>query len=126
MARNFVVVDDPVAGGLEPVDRNLATASGVDAAAGGYDFAGASRWFDATDWVGYGATHWSFYHRELRHDAVRFYSDYLPPGRYHLSYTAQAIAPGTFGVPPARASEMYDIDIFGTTRPLRLAVAASP
>jgi uncharacterized protein YfaS (alpha-2-macroglobulin family) len=30
-ARNFVVVDDPVPGGLEPVDRQLATASTVDA-----------------------------------------------------------------------------------------------
>ncbi|PON09990.1 hypothetical protein C2W62_52495, partial [Candidatus Entotheonella serta] len=29
--RNFVVVDDPVPGGLEPVNRQLATASNVDA-----------------------------------------------------------------------------------------------
>lgn len=125
-ARNFVVVDDPVAGGLEPVNRALATASEIDADAGDFDVAGGSWWSTASDWIRYGATHWSFYHRELRHDAVRFYADYLPPGRYHLSYTAQAIAAGEFSVGPARASEMYDIDIFGTTRPLRLTVAASP
>jgi hypothetical protein len=44
---------------------------------------------------------------------VRFYSDYLPAGNYHLSYTAQAIAPGDFVVMPVRAEEMYDPDVFG-------------
>ncbi len=33
--RNFLVVDDPVPGGLEPVNRDLATASTVDADEGG-------------------------------------------------------------------------------------------
>ena len=125
-ARNFVVVDDPVAGGLEPVNRDLATASGVDAAAGDYVASGGSWWFNFSDWVSYGASRWSFYHRELRHDAVRFYADYLPPGRYHLSYTAQAIAAGEYAVRPARAAEMYDSDIYGSTAPLRLRVAGAP
>ena len=37
-AGNFVVVDDPIPGGLEPVNRDLATASMIDAAerAGAY------------------------------------------------------------------------------------------
>lgn len=121
-ARNFVVVDDPVPGGLEPVNRDLATSSGVDADAGAFVAAGGSYWHSFGDWNAYGFSRWSFYHRELRHDAVRFYSDYLRPGRYHLSYTAQAIAAGTFAVTPSRASEMYDPDVYGKSLPLTLEV----
>ena len=51
-ARNFVVVDDPVPGGLEPVDRNLATASGVDAREGDFPAAGGSWWHEFGDWRG--------------------------------------------------------------------------
>jgi hypothetical protein len=112
-ARNFVVVDDPVPGGLEPVNRDLATASIVDADKGEFQAAGGSWWFQYSDWVGYNLSRWSFYHQELRHDAVRFYSDYLDPGNYHLSYTAQAIAPGSFVVMPTNAVEMYDPDVYG-------------
>lgn len=112
-ARNFVVIDDPVPGGLEPVNRDLANASLVDAAAGEFTPAGGSFWFERNDWQGYGSSRWSFYHEELRHDAVRFYSEYLPPGNYHVSYTAQAIAAGEFGVMPTHAEEMYDPDVYG-------------
>ena len=107
-ARHFVVVDDPVPGGLEPVNRNLATSSGLDAEAGDYPTSGGSWWFNFDDWRGFGHSRWSFYHRELRHDAVRFFSDYLPAGNYHLSYSAQAIATGEFRLLPVHAEEMYD------------------
>lgn len=112
-ARNFVVVDDPVPGGLEPVNRDLATASTVDADRGVYTPADGSWWFKHGDWFGYGISRWSFYHQELRHNAARFYSEYLPTGNYHLSYTAQVIAPGEFTVLPVHAEEMYDPDIYG-------------
>ena len=112
-ARNFVVVDDPIPGGLEPVNRDLATASTVDADHGSFKAAEGSWWFRHTDWSGYGISRWSFYHSELRHNAARFYSEYLPAGNYHLSYTAQVIAPGVFTVLPVRAEEMYDPDVYG-------------
>jgi uncharacterized protein YfaS (alpha-2-macroglobulin family) len=121
-ARNFVVVDDPVPGGLEPVNRDLANASRVDAAAGDFRAAGGSWWFQYADWHSYGVSRWSFYHRELRHDAVRFYSEYLPPGNYHLSYAAQAIAAGEFTVMPTHAEEMYDPDVYGKSLPGTLVV----
>lgn len=116
-ARNFVVVDDPVPGGLEPVNRDLATTSSVDAEAGAYQAAGGSWWFQFSDWHHFNVSRWSFYHQELRHDAVRFYSDYLPAGNYHLSYTAQAIAVGEFSQLPVLATEMYDPDIYGKGLP---------
>src|SRR5690606_20949031 len=86
-ARNFLVVEDPVPGGLEPVSRDLATASTIDADGAAADLAPADD-SNRSGFIGYGASRWSFHHQELRHDVVRFYSDHLPAGRYHLSYTA--------------------------------------
>ncbi|MCC6221740.1 MAG: large extracellular alpha-helical protein, partial [Deltaproteobacteria bacterium] len=125
-ARHFVVVDDPVPGGLEPVNRELATASLVDAASGDYRAAGGSLWFKFNDWSEYAVSRWSFYHQELRHDAVRFYSDFLPAGNYHLSYTAQAIAEGNFYARSVHAVEMYDSDVLGRGAGGKLEVLAQP
>jgi alpha-2-macroglobulin len=115
-ARNFIVVEDFVPGGLEPVNRDLATTSSVDAGQGDYKMADASWWFQYDDWQTYHVSRWSFYHQEIKHDAVRFYADYLPAGRYHLAYTAQAITTGTFARSPVHAEEMYDPDVFGKGR----------
>jgi hypothetical protein len=121
-ARNFVVVDDPVPGGLEPVNRELATASTVDADATEFHAAGGSFWFKYSDWSEYGIQLWSFYHRELKADAARFYADYLPAGHYHLSYGAQAMAEGQFSASPTKAEEMYDPDVYGKGLPARVEV----
>jgi uncharacterized protein YfaS (alpha-2-macroglobulin family) len=121
-ARNFVVVADPVPGGLEPVNRDLATSSVVDSVKGEFEHAGGSWWFRYRDWSSYGQSRWSFYHQELRHDSVRFYSEYLPAGNYHLSYTAQAIAPGEYAVMPVHSEEMYDPDVYGQGVGARLVV----
>ena len=121
-ARNFVVVDDPVPGGLEPVNRDLATTSEVDARKPDFKAAGGSIYFKYNDWIDFDTSRWSFYHQELRHDAARFYSDYLPPGNYHLSYAAQAIATGSFSTMPTMAQEMYDPDVYGKTEGFNLKV----
>jgi uncharacterized protein YfaS (alpha-2-macroglobulin family) len=125
-ARNFVVLDDPVPGGLEPVNRDLATASTVDAAKAKPTLPPDAFYFTRDDWRWFGWTRWSFYHRELRHDAVRFYSEYLPAGNYHLSYVAQGIAPGEFAMLPVRVEEMYDPDVFGSGLVGSLEVAPLP
>ncbi len=124
--RNFVVVNDPLPGGLETVNRDLATASSVDDAQAVYDQAGGSMWFKYSDWKEYNFSFWSFYHRELRHDSARFYSDWLPAGNYHLSYAAQAIADGKFAAPPVRAEEMYDPDVYGRGDNATLVVQTQP
>ena len=121
-ARNFVVVEDPLPGGLETVNRDLATASSVDDAGAQYDQNGGSLWFKYGDWMEYNASFWSFYHRELRHDSARFYADWLPAGNYHLSYMTQAIADGSFAAPSVRAEEMYDPDVYGRGDNASLAV----
>lgn len=119
-ARQFVVIDDPIPGGLEPVNRDLATASSVDA--GDEALTPGSYWFQQQNWQPYGRYGLSFYHKELRHDSARFYSDYLPLGDYHLSYTAQAIAGGSFSVMPVKVEEMYDPDVYGLGLPATLNV----
>jgi uncharacterized protein YfaS (alpha-2-macroglobulin family) len=124
-ARNFVVVDDPVPGGLEALNRDLATTSAVDADKAKFQAAGGSFWFERDNWQSFAMSFWSFYHQEIRHDAVRFYADYLQKGNYHLSYMAQAIAEGEFKLPPTRAEEMYNPDVYGLSAPASLEVKAS-
>jgi uncharacterized protein YfaS (alpha-2-macroglobulin family) len=123
--RFFVVVEDPVPGGLEPVNRELATSSEVDAQKGESPFAPESLRSRYTDWMSFGISRWSFYHKELRHDSARFYSERLGAGHYYLSYTAQAIAPGEFTALPARAEEMYEPDVYGKSSPAVLKVELS-
>jgi uncharacterized protein YfaS (alpha-2-macroglobulin family) len=112
-ARYFVVVNDPVPGGLEPVNRDLATTSIFAEDQNKFFGPTTSLWFTHRSWINFGDYDFSFYHRELRHTAVRFYSEFLEPGHYHLSYVAQAIAPGKFVIPPTHAETMYDPDVFG-------------
>lgn len=123
-AGHFIVVDDPVPGGLEPVNRNLANTSFVDADAGNFERDGGSWWFRFGDWHSYQVSRWSFHHQEFRHKAVRYYSDYLPPGNYQLSYTAQAIAEGDFRRMPVKTEAMYDPDVHGIGLEGSLTVSA--
>ena len=67
-------------------------------------------------------TFWSFYHKELRHHAAMFFSDYLPAGNYHLSYVSQAIASGEFAVMATHAEEMYNPEVYGKGVPASLKV----
>ncbi len=125
-ARSFIVVDDPVPGALEPVDRNLANSSEVDASEGDFEAVGGSYWYRHDDWLDITTTRWRFYHREMRDDAVRFYSEWVPPGGYVLSYTAQVIAAGEFSVLPVHAEQMYEPDVFGKGRPRVMQVSERP
>ncbi|MFH0782731.1 MAG: alpha-2-macroglobulin family protein [Pseudomonadota bacterium] len=123
--RYFVVVEDPVPGGLEPVNRDLATTSLQDADTGEEPNSLGSYRSTFANWLEDTLSRWSFYHRELRHDAVRFYSERLAAGRYHLSYTAQAISPGEFQILPLHAEEMYAPDVYGKGVPAQLRVKAA-
>lgn len=120
--RNFVVVDDPVAGGLEPVNTQLATSSTVDAMKANYVAAGGSMWLKFNDWREYNMSFWSFYHQEMRNNAVRFYADHLDPGHYHLSYVAQTISSGEFTLLPTTALEMYTPEVNGKTKAQKLVI----
>ena len=110
---NFLVVSDAVPGGLEPINTHLATSSQVDSDKISIKLSKRSFWHKHSNWELFSDSRWGFYHTEKRHDSVRFYSEYLSAGNYHLSYVAQAISPGKFVVLASHAEEMYDADVFG-------------
>lgn len=114
-ARSFVVVNDPIPGGLEPLNQDLANTSAVDAEKAVDKIDRGSFMWKYSDWSYFSISYFGFYHQEIRHDSVKFYSEFLEKGRYQLSYMAQAIAPGTFVAMPMHAEEMYDPDVFGKT-----------
>jgi alpha-2-macroglobulin len=107
---NFVVVDDPVPGGIEPLNPDLATTAGIDVEA----LAAGSAW------------PWPFYHRELRFDAVRHYAEQVPQGRHRLVWVGQAVASGTFAIDRPHAEQMYDPDVFANGTSVRLVVEDAP
>jgi len=115
--RHFVVLDDPLPAGLEPVDLSLRTITPLGAAFPAYrpDYDSRS---DVDGWY-YGwwnSGMWSpFEHREFRDDRVVFSATVLWPGRYTASYVARATTSGTFIVPPAYAEEMYNTGVNGRT-----------
>jgi len=108
--RAFVAVDDPLPGGLEPVNPDLATAGGLPADA-----------VPQSD-----AYPWPFLHRELRFSAARFFADRVPRGRYELHWIGQATVPGQYLIPALHAELMYDPDVFGNDVPLKMQVNERP
>ncbi|HEY6882393.1 MAG TPA: hypothetical protein VI299_30385, partial [Polyangiales bacterium] len=94
-AREFVMLEDELPAGLEPVDTQLAT-----------EFSAAARAFHARAPED---------HRELRDRGVRIAINDLPAGLYHYSYLARATTPGQFVAPPAHVEEMYHPDTQGLT-----------
>ncbi|TAE34570.1 MAG: hypothetical protein EAY65_01850 [Alphaproteobacteria bacterium] len=113
--RYYVVVDDPMVAGLEPINTQLHTASVVDAndATGAFKAAKGAWWHKHKEWNSLERSRWGFYHQELTHQFARFYADHASAGNYHLSYTAYAIAAGTFHAPPLHVEEMYHAETYG-------------
>lgn len=104
--RQYVVIDDPLPAGLEPVDTGLASTSdwlreALRGGGRGVAFYGAGSY--STAWA----------REELRDDRALFFLDRMPAGMYRYQYLARATTLGTFVAPPARAEEMYTPEIFG-------------
>lgn len=118
--RHHVVLTDPLPGAFEAVNHKLATA---DATTPERTPNSTILWFDYGDWPNYSIVSSGFYHRDTGFDAVRFYADVLPAGRYHLIYATQVIAPGRFLAPPPEAHEIYQPDVFGRGTPATITVA---
>ena len=124
-ARNFVVVNDPLPGALETINQDLATSAKSEDGRS-RDAVAGSQYTGKKGWAGLTDGRWGFYHRELRHDSARFYADWIEPGNYRLTYTAQAVAEGDFTAPPVRAEEMYNPDVSGAGAQDLFHVDAAP
>ncbi len=117
VSRSFVVVNDPVPGGLEVLNKELKTTSSNDLETLNSPLAENSTWFKNNDWLEYSGTNWweGFYSNEIKNEVVRFYSENLIEGKHHLSYLTQVIATGNFVIMPSLAQEMYNTEIYGST-----------
>ncbi len=100
----YVVVEDPIPAGAEPIDPSLATTSMVAQTPGLY---GPS--IERPFWWW-----WRWYSRsEMRDDKVVLFADYLPAGTYEYTYTFRATLPGEYRVIPTTANEFYFPEVFG-------------
>jgi hypothetical protein len=95
VARDLVVLDDPLPAGFEAVNMS---------------FANRDRRPFHVDAAEHLVTH-----RELRDDRVVTFFDELPAGQMRTSYVLRVVSGGTFVVPPTRAECMYAPDVFGRT-----------
>ena len=104
----YVVVEDPLPAGAEPVDVSLETTSELAQEPGLYRETENEGWYDFYRWW------WRWYSRsEMRDDKVVLFADYLPAGTYEYSYTFRATLPGTYQVIPTTAREFYFPEVFG-------------
>ena len=120
--RSFVIVDDPVPGGLEPINQSLATVTETDDPSFHEYSDPRSHYHSAPFWDGFRAEGVGFHFREIGHGNVVFYSERLTARRYRLSWFGQAVASGSFQAPRARVEQMYAPEVFGTSKTFELNV----
>jgi hypothetical protein len=97
--RHYVVVEDPLPAGFEPVNVSFETTG----------FASRQIIENETRWSG-------FQHSEMRDDGVVLYASSLAPGLHRFRYLVRPIIPGSFRMPSTHAEEMYHPEVFGRTR----------
>lgn len=108
--REFVVLDDPLPAGLEPIDLSLRTFAALpEARSLDLEETESSWWYGSWDsgfW-----TPWD--HKEMRDDRVIYSAAVLWRGTFSASYLARATTAGAFAMPAAHAEEMYNPGVHG-------------
>ena len=121
----YVVVEDPLPAGLEPVDARLknvdpALKAQLDselAQAAQRQFGGDAYFAPWYRW------YYSPWHQvDLRDDRAVLSATWLSKGIYEYVYYARATAPGDFFVAPAHAEETYFPEVFGRSDSSRFVV----
>ncbi|MDE0646234.1 MAG: MG2 domain-containing protein [Gammaproteobacteria bacterium] len=133
--RFFVMVDDTVPGGIEPVNFALGTESRFMQSQDVDDILLSSKFYEdfrlaRRVWADYTISNviWDlfdirgFRHRELGLKNVRYFAEELERGKYHLQWIGQVITPGEFTVIPTHVEEMYRPVMFGKSEPWTLIV----
>ncbi len=95
--RNYVAVVDPIPAGTEIEDSYLKTTS-------------------LENQRKLGKISWHFNHIEKYDDRMQIFADNLPQGEHEFSYILRVTSKGTFSVPPTKVEEMYNPEVFGTTK----------
>mgnify|MGYP001942661631 CR=1 FL=1 len=112
----YVVINDPLPAGLEPVNTRFATTAPSLANAVKED--NEDDWDSWDWWYGYH----NFDHIEQRDDRVLLFADFLPSGIYTHTYLARATTLGDFATPAAFVEEMYNPEVFGRTEAFEFEV----
>ncbi|MEP7216944.1 MAG: alpha-2-macroglobulin family protein, partial [Anaerolineaceae bacterium] len=124
--RNYVVVEDMLPAGLEPVDTRLKVVDPklkvqleADRAAAAKKRAGEKEGYFAP-WFSWYYSPWQ--HVDVRDDRTVLFAERLGKGVYEYIYYARATTPGDFFVAPTHAEETYFPETFGRGDSGRLVV----
>jgi uncharacterized protein YfaS (alpha-2-macroglobulin family) len=98
----YVVINDPIPAGAEPVDTSLKTTSQT----------GQPPQLDLVD-ARFGWGWWWFSDTQLRSEKAVLTARYLPAGSYRYVYQIRASQPGIFRVIPTNGQEFYFPEVFG-------------
>ena len=112
--RLFVLVEDFLPAGLEPINPRLRSVAPELIQQLESDRATAAYGSDSgyyAPWYGWYYSPWQ--HVDIRDDRLTLEASRLPRGVHEYVYYARATTPGTFIVPPARAEESYFPEVFG-------------
>ena len=111
-AREHLVLDDPLPAGLEAIDPRFSTTAQWLRGGGQQDFGSYSGEYQQP----------AYDRSEVRDDRVVFFAESLPAGVHHYRYLARATTLGRFVLPPTRAEEMYEPEVFGRTAAAEVTV----
>jgi uncharacterized protein YfaS (alpha-2-macroglobulin family) len=101
---NFLVLEDYLPAGLEPIDTSLKTTSA--------EF--RRRLYEEQRKAYQVSKLYSpFGHTDIRDNRVALFARFVPKGVYEYTYFAQATTPGTFKLPPVTAYEQYFPEVWG-------------
>jgi uncharacterized protein YfaS (alpha-2-macroglobulin family) len=103
---NFLVLEDFLPAGLEPIDTSLKTTP--------LEF---RRLLMEEQRRSYQISkrYSPFGHTDIRDNRIALFARFVPKGVYEYTYFAQATTPGLFNVPPATAYEQYFPEVWGRT-----------
>ena len=100
--RYHVALTDPLPAGLEIINPALAVSGSTPQDPNSPDYRYGWWWWGT----------W-YEHQNLRDERAEAFTSLLWDGVYQYTYTARATTPGRFIVPPAKAEEMYSLEVFG-------------
>jgi alpha-2-macroglobulin len=108
--RYYVAVDDPLPAGFEGVNMNFKTTASNYLQSKSSNLKQNPR---GRFWYRYFYWYRNPNHKELRDDRYVLFWNRLPAGTYEYTYIVRSTTVGRFIVPPLKAHEMYNPEIFG-------------
>ncbi|MFH1092255.1 MAG: alpha-2-macroglobulin family protein, partial [Pseudomonadota bacterium] len=109
--RHFVVLEDRLPAGFEPINFDLPVAP-----------RNLLRLLDTgNEPHEYYLRYW-YEHREIRYNRVAVFAREIREGVYTFSYLARAVTPGTYIAPGPQAEEMYSPEVYGRGSGLKVEI----